>query len=256
MTAPKSVTPPASKASGASARIRSISLADWFPNFAMRWSGTPIHVIDFEGNFTSGILEYGVVTLRDGRISSVDTRLCGTMGRLRSSDTALHGIAENDVKRCAPFSEDFEKFAQLRESGPLAAHYAHAENSLIKSVWPYPRLSRDFSRPAPATALDWGPWVDTGRLYAQLFPSLNSGKLEELVSVFQLGAELRELAAQHCPPNRRDFHAALFDALAAALLLLHLGQRPEFAEATLPWLLQMSTVNPEKRASLQQDEFF
>jgi len=222
----------------------------------MRWSGTPIHVIDFEGNLTSGILEYGVVTLFEGRISSVDTRLCGAVGRLRSSDTALHGISEGDVQRCAPFSEDFEKFARLRETGPLGAHYAHAENSLIKSVWPYPRMSRDFSRPAPATVLDWGPWVDTGRLYTQFFTSLNSGKLEELISVFQLDAALNDLAAQHCPSTRRNYHAALFDALAAALLLLHLGQRPEFAEATLPWLLQMSTVNPEKRASLQQDELF
>ncbi|HEU5077702.1 MAG TPA: 3'-5' exonuclease [Opitutaceae bacterium] len=226
----------------------------------MRWSDTTIHLIDFEGNLTSGILEYGVVTLRDGRISGTDTRLCGAIGRLRSSDTALHGIAEADVRRCAPFAEDFEKFALLRESGPLGAHYAHAENSLIKSVWPYPRLSRDFSRPQSAaqgaTTLDWGPWIDTGRLYAQFFPALNSGRLEELVSVFQLEAELVDLAVKHCPANRRNYHAALFDALAAALLLLNLGRRPEFAEMTLPWLLQMSTVNPQKRASLQQDELF
>jgi DNA polymerase-3 subunit epsilon len=222
----------------------------------MRWTDVPIHLIDFEGNLTSGILEYGIVTLQAGRIVQTGTRLCGARGAIRSTDTALHGISEADVSRRPPFSEEFEQFARLRETGPLGAHYAHAENSLIKSVWPYPRTSPDFSRPGSAQVVEWGPWIDTGRLYTQLFPTLASGRLEELVTLFQLQAALDATAAEHCPAGRRGYHAALYDALAAALLLLSLGQRPDFAEMTLPWLLQMSTVNAERRASLQQDELF
>lgn len=221
----------------------------------MRWSDTPIHFIDFEGNLTSGILEYGVVTILGGKVVKTQTRLCGPVGRIRPADTAIHGLDDRAVADEAPFAADFELFAQLREQGPLAAHYAHAENTLIKSAWPYPRTSPDFARPGE-TITTWAPWIDTGRLYTQLFPTLPSGKLEELVSTFQLTDALMALAAVHCPPRRRQFHAALYDALAGALLLLALGERPDFREMTLGWLLQMSTVNPEHRAALQQREMF
>lgn len=221
----------------------------------MRWLETPIHFIDFEGNLTSGILEYGVITLRGGEVVEAHTRLCGAMGRIRSSDTAIHGLGPREVDGLAPFSADFDRFARYRETGPLGAHYAHAENTLIKSVWPYPRTAPDFARPG-ATQTDWGPWIDTGRLLTQLFPSLPTGKLEDLVAAFGLSGRLDEQAAHCCPADRRRFHAALYDALAAALLLLALGDRPEFRDMTIPWLLQASTANPEKRAALQQRELF
>ena len=33
-------------------------------------------------------------------------------------------------------------------------------------------------------------------------------------------------------------------------------QRPEFAAATIPWLLQMSTLDADKRSALQQGNLF
>jgi DNA polymerase III epsilon subunit-like protein len=221
----------------------------------MRWSDVPIRFVDFEGNLTSGVLEYGVVTLQGGRIVETCTRVCGAVGRIRAADTALHGLSEAAVRDHAPFGADFERFATYRQQGPLAAHFAHAENTLIKSAWPYPRESPDFARPGAVLA-DWGPWIDTGRLYTQIFPSLESGKLEALIRTFGLLDRLEDLAQLHCPARRRFFHAALYDALAGAILLLALGERPEFHHMTLPWLLQMSTANPEKRANLQQEELF
>jgi hypothetical protein len=218
----------------------------------MRWTDVPIHFVDFEGNLTSGILEYGVVTVQGGTVRSAITRLCGPVGRIREADTAIHGLDASRVGACAPFREDFDRFALLRASGPLGAHFAHAENTLIKAAWPYARSSTDFSRPDHKTA-DWGPWVDTGRIYGQVFPTAPSGQLEQLVHVFQLTSRLEALAGEHCPADRRHYHAALFDALAAALLLLSLGERPDFQAMTIPWLLQLSTLNPEKRAALQQD---
>lgn len=41
-----------------------------------------------------------------------------------------------------------------------------------------------------------------------------------------------------------------------ALLLQSLLARPEFAAATIPWLLQMSTLDPQKRGALQQGDLF
>ncbi len=216
---------------------------------------TPIHFIDFEGNATSGIIEFGVVTLQAGEINATRTRLCAALGRVRPEETAVHGLDAPALAGSAPFKDEWEYFAGLRASGPLAAHFAQAENHLLKSVWAYPRTAPDFARPGK-TATEWGPWIDTGRLYPQFFPALGDGKLEELITAVGLQAELDAAATAHCPMNRRHYHAALYDALAGALLLRSLLQRTEMKEATIPWLLQMSTLDGDKRDALQQDDLF
>jgi DNA polymerase III epsilon subunit-like protein len=223
----------------------------------MRWTQLPIHVIDFEGSIASGILEYGVVTLRGGLVVETQTRICRATGQVRAEDEALHGLSAEAVEMAAPFADEFARFAVLRTSGPFAAHYAQAENSLIKSVWPYTRASPDFARPELGTSVtEWGPWIDTGRVYTELFTQLRTGRLTDLVQIFGLQTELDALASEHCPLERRRYHAALYDALGAALLLLSLGSHPEFSQMTVPWLLQMSTANPAKREALRQDELF
>ena len=221
----------------------------------MPWTNPPIHFIDFEGNATSGILEFGVVTLRGGELAEVRTRLCAAVGRVAAADTAVHGLDEAGLRTAAPFRDEWEYFAGLRESGPLAAHFASAENYLIRTVWPYPRVAPDFARPGQS-ASEWGPWIDTGRLYPQYFPRLGEGRLETLVAACGLQGELDERSRVHCPAGRRQYHAALYDALAGALLLQTFLRRPEFSGATLPWLLQMSTLSGEKRDALQQGELF
>jgi DNA polymerase III epsilon subunit-like protein len=221
----------------------------------MHWAKTPIHFIDFEGNSTSGIIEFGVVTLRGGEITATRTRLCAAIGRVTAEDTAVHGLSEPALRAAAPFRDEWEYFAGLREGGPLAAHFAHAENFLLKTVWAYPRTAPDFARPGK-TATEWGPWIDTGRLYPQFFPQLGNGKLEELVAASGLQGELSVLATTHCPAERRHYHAALYDALAGALLLQGFLRRPEFEQITIPWLLQMSTLDGEKRDALRQGDLF
>lgn len=216
---------------------------------------TPIHFIDFEGNGTSGIIEFGVVTLRGGEITATRTRLCAAVGRVKAEDTAIHGLGEKELSGTAPFKTEWEYFAGLRESGPLAAHFSAAENYLLKTAWAYPRTAPDFARPGK-TGNEWGPWIDTGRLYPQFFPQLGDGKLEQLVAAGGLQSELDAAAAERCPADRKHYHAALYDALAGALLLKAFLQRPEFDEATIPWLLQMSTVDGEKRDALQQGDLF
>lgn len=221
----------------------------------MSWTNTPIHFLDFEGNAASGIIEFGVVTLRGGEIAKTRTRLCRALGRVAPEDTAVHGLTEASLQSAAAFKDEWEFFATLRETGPLAAHFAHAENYLLKLAWAYPRSAPDFARPGKTTT-EWGPWIDTGRLYPQFFPRLGEGKLEELIAVTGLQAELDAQAARHCPAGRRHFHAALYDALGGALLLLALLKRPEFGAATIPWLLQMSTLDGDKRGALQQGSLF
>ena len=221
----------------------------------MRWVEQPIYFIDFECSLASGILEYGVVTVLGGRVVATQTRLCRAAGPVRPEDAAVHGLREEELASYAPFADEWDYFAALRELGPLAAHYAGVENSLLKAVWPYPRLSPDFARPGEKVA-EWGPWVDTARLMAQVSPRLPSGRLENLVADCGLQAELDGFAVAHCLPDRRRYHAAHFDALAGACLLTRLAAEPEVADKSTRWLLAMSTLDPEKRDALQQTRLF
>lgn len=221
----------------------------------MSWIEQSIYFVDFEGSRASGVLEYGVVELRHGEITETHTRLCSPTGRVRPEDVAVHGLDPAALSELSPFADEWEFFAGLRERGPLAAHYAGVENSLLKSVWPYPRNSPDFARPGERV-IDWGPWVDTARIYAQLFPQLPSGQLEALVIATGLQAELDEVAVRACPEDRRQYHAALYDALAGALLLRALAREPQVAALTTMQILALSTLDPKKRDALQQGELF
>lgn len=221
----------------------------------MTWIDQTIFFVDFEGSRASGVLEYGVVTLRRGEIVDSRTRLCAATGDVRPEDAAVHGLRAEALAGEPPFADDWELFAAWREQGPLAAHYAGVENALIKSVWPYPRNSPDFARPGERV-IEWGPWVDTARLYAQLFPALGGGGLESLVTACGLQPELQSLAVRHCPPGRGRYHAALYDALAGALLLARLARDSQIAALTTMQLLALSTLDPQKRERLQQRELF
>lgn len=220
----------------------------------MHWSARPIHVIDFEGSRRSGILEYGIVTLRDGAVVGSRTRLCRPIGRVEEWELAVHGIQASAADPFPLFSDEWALFRQLRAEGLFAAHFAAAENHLLKSVWAYPPPSPDFARPGRRVN-DWGPWIDTGRLYEQAFPRLESANLQALIDLFGYQAELDRLAEAHCPDGRCAYHAALYDALAAALLLLKFMERPEYSAGSLHWLLRMSCSGARGREVAQQELF-
>lgn len=224
----------------------------------MRWNEHLIHFIDFEGSTVSGILEYGVVSLRGGAITTAGGRVCRPTGRVRAEETAVHGLAAEDLANCAPFADEFEVFAGLRESGPLAAHFANAENTLLKAIWPYPRAVPDFAREEGAgRLLEWGPWIDTGRLYPQARPGGGGPlRLAQLVAAEGLQRQLDALAAVYCPVERCHYHAALYDALAGALLLLRLAEKPGWGDKSLRWLIEHSTMDVGRREALRQNDLF
>ena len=221
----------------------------------MSWTEQPIFFVDFEGSRVAGVLEYGVATLLGGRVVEAATRLCAPTGRVRAEDVAIHGLSEPALAGCRPFADEWAYFAGLRERGPLAAHYAGVENALLKGVWPYPRSSPDFARPGERI-VEWGPWIDSARIYAQLYPQLASGKLEDVIAACGLQAELDELAATFCPVERRRYHAALYDALAGAVLLAALAREPAVAGLSVMQLLALSTLVGAKRDALTQREVF
>ncbi|CAI8310335.1 MAG: DNA polymerase III PolC-type [Opitutia bacterium UBA7350] len=217
---------------------------------------TPVHVIDFEGSRRSGIVEYGVVTLLEGRITETRTRLCAPTGEMQAREIQQHGIGQALLGNAKPFSEDWDYFAGLRSSGPLCAHNAGYEDALLKDVWSCPRRSLDFARPdSGAEIATWGPWLDTLQLYRHLYPDLARHNLSALIEIFELTKKLQTFALKFCPETRCRFHSALYDALASACLLLHLFQEPALKEVTLTWLLQQSASSDNAREALSQIEF-
>ena len=200
------------------------------------WTDTPIHVIDFEGSRRTGVVEYGAVTIFRGAVLSAKTRLCAPTGDIPEAETRIHGITNADARKNAPFAAEQDLFMDLRSTGPLCAHNASFERHLLKAVWPYPRTSPDFLNPGASLA-DWGPFVDTLRLYELVFPTLSEHGLGALLDAFGLKEQLDIIASDHCPPARRRFHCALYDALGSAMLLTHLGRLPGYENLSLEWLL-------------------
>jgi len=178
----------------------------------MTWPATPIHVLDFEGSRRSGVVEYGVATLADGKIIATHTRICAPSGPVAAAECAVHGITETDAARTEPFSAEQALFAGLRQSGLFAAHHAPIEQALLRRAWPVPPASPDFAALKPAAAprlADWGPWLDTRRIYENLHPTLPGYQLMELIQIFALTSELTVLAVRRWrifPPERIHPH--------------------------------------------------
>jgi DNA polymerase III epsilon subunit-like protein len=218
----------------------------------MLWSEAAIHVIDFEGCLRTGIVEFGVVTLRGGEVVDWHGRLCRPAAPIGALEFAVHGIRDEEAAQQKPFSEEWDLFAGLRASGPLAAHFASTEERLLKAVWPYPRVSPDFLR--GGSLAEWGPWIDTGRIAPAALPGAGSARLEDTVAALGLDAEVQRWAAQICPPGRAKYHCALFDALAAALALREAAMRLE--GPTLRRLLQLSAASVAERHEREQGQLF
>ncbi len=220
----------------------------------MSWTAATLHMLDFEGSRHSGVVEFGVVTLAGTEIISTRTRLCAPVGPIAPVEAATHGIRETDTAGAPPFHTEAAWFAQQRQTGPFAAHHAPVERNLLRRTWAVPPAAPDFLAADPATAprvADWGPWLDTRQLYERLYPGQPNYQLMDLVRGFSLEAELADLAATHCPSSRRRPHCALFDALAAALLLIRLAREPALTQASLGWLLRHSAPPADEQAGNQ-----
>jgi DNA polymerase-3 subunit epsilon len=213
----------------------------------------PVHVIDFEGSRQSGVVEYGYVTLVQGEMVDAGTQICAPMGTITDMDRRQHGISEARAVDEPGFESAWSLFAGLRETGPFCAHNASVEDGFLRRVWSCPRSSPDFSEPGQTIA-SWGPWLDTLPIYRRVYPQLESHKLQVLVDIFGLQAELDRQAGTLCPADRQHYHCALYDALASALLLRRLWDEPELGECSLRWLFLQSAASDAQRQQMGQQE--
>ena len=216
-----------------------------------------IHIIDFEGSTKTGVLEWGIVSIRGESLLEAKTRLCGTESSIDAVERQQHGITAELVDECPNFEQDFDLFAELRKSGPLCAHNASVEDRFLKNTWSYTRQSPDFSNPKENQLVtNWGPWLDTLSIYRRLYPDLESYQLNALVRLFGFEEELSRLARLHCPKERIRYHCALYDALASALLLQRLFSLKELSGLSLFQLFTLSASSASVFNQRRQQELF
>ena len=217
--------------------------ADPMSTSSAPWSSVPIHVIDFEGSARTGVVEFGVATILGGEIVSASTSLHASRVPVPAIDTQCHGLVAKDLKGLPPFESESDRWVSLRRTGLLAAHNATVESGLLRGTWLRPSAVPSFVG-EEATVAEWGPWIDTCRLARAWAPTLGDFRLSSLVSVLRLAPRLDALAAEHCPPNRRRYHCALYDALAAALVLRALCGLEGRSAAPLSQLVRDSVSAP------------
>jgi len=208
----------------------------------MDWKDVKIHVLDFEGTARSGIVEYGVATLLGGRIVSTATRLCSVREPIPLEESEVHGIFAEDVEGKAPIEADWIFFQHLRKTGLMGSHHAPAEIGMISSVWPFPGSVPDFSLESRPQINDWGPWVDTCKIAREWFPRERKHSLGFLIERFELSDRVEADAKKFCPKTRSRFHCALYDAIAAAHLLVNMCEHPAFSKSSILDLVKSSTT--------------
>lgn len=175
-------------------------------------------MLDFEGNREFGVVEFGVVTLTNMRISS-----CVEIGCRSKSETFIsrgfrqHSRLNNDFDGRSEFGEHVSKFVSLRRSGIFCAHSSQTEKLLLRSYLPTPGMVSKFY--ADGLTSSWGPWIDTKLLYRRCFMNMDDYSLMALIDDMGLRQSLDEISAKYCLVHKCKPHNALYDALAAALLL-------------------------------------
>jgi hypothetical protein len=191
-----------------------------------------IHVIDFEGNRTYGILEYALVTLKNGAIANIVSAKCCQNFRQRAVHFAEHSrFAPGEMD--ANFNEYLPFFIKKRMGGFFCAHGASVEDRLLRQYCPTPgtvdppsgqcKNSPKFQRSPMVTermeGISWGPWIDTHKIYRKYYPALGCYEVAGLIRHFGLEKKLENLVVKHRLDQKLTFHRAPYDALATALLL-------------------------------------
>ncbi len=163
-------------------------------------------VLDFES--TGAVRGYpdepwqvGMVEMRDGRVTGrhYESYLRVEAGRPFNPYAPGRHAELRDVLSGAPVvAELWPVWRPWLQGRPLAAHNIGTERKFIR-------------RAAPLH--DLGPWIDTLRLARHIRPDLDGHSLADVAGALGLVERTR----QFCPG--RDWHDALFDAFASALVL-------------------------------------
>jgi DNA polymerase III alpha subunit (gram-positive type) len=94
------------------------------------------------------------------------------------------------------------------------AHNCMVEKNIITKFAPYKNnLENQYNK------MEWGPWVDTLKIYKILYPNLNNYTLTNLKKVFDLEQRVVELASKFCKRTGVKQHESMYDCIVTYLLL-------------------------------------
>ena len=148
-----------------------------------------ILTLDFEGSINNGRREIGAILSNDTQIINFhdfdieDEIDCKNM---------LQSIISSDV--------DF-----------IISHNIQTEKNLLKMYLPFPPKKNRFGE------FEWGPWLDTRKVYSFLYPNIKNYELTNLTELF-IKNESVLLTEKYCKVRKAKQHHALFDAICAFLL--------------------------------------
>lgn len=131
--------------------------------------------------------------------------------RITREARAVHGIRDADLAGAPSMVALWPEFRRRLSGRVIVAHGAGTE--------------RRFLRAFPLHG--FGPWLDTLALSRAVWPDLPDHALGTIAASLGLEAAIRAA----CPGL--DWHDALFDATACAVLLGRLFSAPEFKDATV-----------------------
>ena len=140
-----------------------------------------ILTLDFEGSINNGIREIGAILSNDTQIINFhdfdieDEIDCKNM---------LQSIISSDV--------DF-----------IISHNIQTEKNLLKMYLPFPPKKNKFGQ------FEWGPWLDTRKVYSFLYPNIKNYELTNLTELF-IKNESVLLTEKYCKVRKAKQHHALF----------------------------------------------
>lgn len=122
------------------------------------------------------------------------------------------GQIRQQLTEAPTLPELWQELQPVLTAGPLVAHHAPTERSILRQCLPLQQFPL---------------WIDTLALARMAFPKRRSYKLEELVPELGLLPRVKE----RCPDGAA--HDALYDAIACATFLESLLQCPGWSNATI-----------------------
>ena len=159
--------------------------------------------------------QVGMVEMREGRVTGHfhESYLRVAAGRpFNPYAPGRHAELRGVLASAPALSELWPVWKPWLEGRPLAAHNIGTERKFLLRAAPLHQL---------------GPWVDTLRLARRVRPDLEGHSLREVAEALGIAERTRGL----CPG--RDWHDALFDAFASALILEHCLDLPGWQDVSI-----------------------
>lgn len=157
----------------------------------------------------------GMVEMREGRVTGHfhESYLRVAAGRpFNPYAPGRHAELRGVLASAPALLELWPVWKPWLEGRPLAAHNIGTERKFLLRAAPLHQL---------------GPWVDTLRLARRVRPDLEGHSLREVAEALGIAERTRGL----CPG--RDWHDALFDAFASALILEHCLDLPGWQDVSI-----------------------